>query len=148
MAWRNWTLVATVGSASLLMGALTFQAMGYAPCAMCLWQRWPHYAAVVIGLLALLAAWRPLTWLGAAALGITAGLGVYHTGVERDWWDGPSSCTGTGALDTGSLLSVDGPRLVMCDQVAWSLFGISMASWNAIFSAILVLIWLKAARTR
>ena len=40
----------------------------------------------------------------------------------------------------------DGPRLVMCDQVSWEFLTLSMASWNALFSLGLALIWLAAAR--
>jgi len=150
---RNFLVIlAASGSAALLAGAFLFQALGYAPCAMCLWQRWPHAAAIAIGAVALFVPGRLLPFLGAAAAATTAGIGVYHTGVERDWWEGPASCTGAGAglggLDGGDLLSMDGPALVLCDQVSWALMGISMASWNAIFSALLVVLWVMAARAR
>ena len=140
---RRAIIFATGGSAALLGGAFVFQLAGYPPCQMCFWQRWPHGAAIVIGLLALILGWRILAWLGALAAAVTAGIGIYHTGVERDWWEGPASCTGGGL--SGDLLSLDGPRLIMCDQVSWSLFGLSMASWNALFSIILVVIWVSAA---
>jgi disulfide bond formation protein DsbB len=32
----------------------------------------------------------------------------------------------------------------MCDQVAWQFAGLSMASWNAVFSALLVALWIGA----
>jgi disulfide bond formation protein DsbB len=44
--------------------------------------------------------------------------------------------------------ALDGPALVLCDQVSWAFLGLSMASWNAILSALLVLVWLRAARAR
>jgi disulfide bond formation protein DsbB len=139
-------LLAVLGSASLLGGAFLFQYFGYPPCAMCLWQRWPHAAAIVIGVVALAVQGRLLPALGALAGLTTAGIGIFHTGVERDWWEGPASCTGTGlgGLDANDLLSTEGPRLVMCDKVSWELFTISMPSWNAIFSLILVAIWVRA----
>ena len=136
-------------SVLLLGGAYVFEALGYAPCTMCYWQRWPHMAAIGIGVLALLIPARILGYLGALAALATAAIGVFHTGVERKWWEGPSSCTGTGGLDglSGSdLLSVEGSRLIMCDQVSWELFTLSMASWNAIFSLLAVWLWLVAAR--
>lgn len=138
-------LLAAGGSAALLAGAFLFQALGYPPCAMCHWQRWPHMAAVAFGVLALVFGGRALAWLGAAAVATTSGLGLYHTGVERDWWEGPASCTGTGGL-SGDLLALDGPRLVMCDQVSWAFAGLSMASWNALLSLGLVALWVLAAR--
>lgn len=139
-------LAAAGGSVLLLAGAFAFQAMGYLPCAMCWWQRWPHMAAVVIGVLALAVRGPALPTLGALAALSTALIGVFHTGVERNWWEGPASCTGNGGLDGGSLLSVEGPRLVMCDQVSWALWGISMPSWNALLSLVLVALWVMAAR--
>lgn len=141
-------LLAASGSLALLIGAFMFQALGYSPCAMCWWQRYPHAAAIAFGALALTTRGPVLPWLGAFAALTTAGLGVLHTGVERDWWDIQSSCTGgdMGGLSGADLLSMEVPRIVMCDQVAWDLFGISMASWNAIFSGALVILWLFAAR--
>ena len=147
---RNfWIMISAGGSAALLGGAYVFQALGYPPCAMCYWQRWPHMAAILIGLLALRFRGAILPVLGAFAALTTASIGVFHTGVERDWWEGPSSCTGGGGLDglSGSdLLAVEGPRVIMCDQVSWALFGLSMPSWNALFSFILVAGWIIAAR--
>ncbi|MDF1801667.1 disulfide bond formation protein B [Thalassovita sp.] len=150
MTFERKTLIslAAAGSAGLLGGAFVFQFLGYPPCELCLWQRWPHAAAIVIGVIALAAPAALWCWLGALAAAITGGLGVYHTGVERDWWEGPTSCTGTGGLNAGNLLSMDGPKLIMCDQVAWDLFGISMASWNALVSFGLMAVWIMAARAR
>lgn len=145
---RTLTGLATMGSTGLLGGAFFFQLLGFAPCAMCLWQRWPHGAAILIGLLALSMGNRALAWLGALAAATTAGLGAYHTGVERDWWEGPTSCTGSGGLDVSNLLAMDGPKLVLCDQVSWQFLTLSMASWNALLSAVLVVIWILAARAK
>ncbi|XDA99685.1 disulfide bond formation protein B [Sulfitobacter sp. LCG007] len=152
MTRHRLVLLATLGSAALLLGAFAFQHLGgYAPCKMCLWQRWPHAAAVLIGLAILAGAPRSLAWLGALAAAATALIGVYHAGVEWRWWPGPASCTG-GGLDLGGmsgadLLSTEGPSgLVMCDEIVWSLMGLSMAGWNALFSFVLVVIWLRAAR--
>lgn len=141
-------LAAAGGSIALLAGAFIFQALGYPPCAMCLWQRWPHVAAIAIGVVALAVSGRLLPLLGALAALTTAGIGLYHTGVERDWWEGPSSCTGSGlgGLDATDLLSTEGPRLVMCDQVSWELFTLSMASWNMLFSLAFAVLWIMAAR--
>jgi disulfide bond formation protein DsbB len=142
-------MLASFGSAAVLMGAFAFQAFGYAPCHLCLLQRWPHAAAVAIGMASLALGWRALPWLGAAAALTTAGLGLYHTGVERAWWEGPTTCT------SGSIAGVDPKALldqilaapiVRCDDVAWQMLGLSMASWNMLASLALALIWVAAAR--
>jgi disulfide bond formation protein DsbB len=142
-------ILAAIGSAALLVAAFTFQAVGYAPCHLCLLQRWPHAAAVLIGIVALALGWRLLPWLGAAAALTTAGLGLYHTGVERHWWQGPTTCT-SGSIEgvdpTDLLNQILAAPVVRCDEVAWQLMGISMASWNMLASLMLVLVWVAAAR--
>ena len=151
MTATRLSMIAAGGSVALLAGAFIFQHLGYAPCKMCIWQRWPHAAAVVIGALILATGMRALAWLGALAAAITSGIGFFHAGVEQSWWEGPSSCTGTGDglsnLSGAELLSTDiGEAIVMCDEIAWSLAGISMAGWNGILSLILVVFWVRAAR--
>lgn len=147
-------MTASAGSFLLLAGAWTFQAMGYAPCAMCIWQRYPHAIAIGIGLLVLIGLrFKGLYLLGAAAAALTAAIGLFHTGVERDWWEGPTSCTGSGldmsALSGSDLLSTDRPTsIVMCDEVAWEFMALSMASWNAVFSLLLAGLWVTAVLMR
>lgn len=143
-------VLAAAGSAALLTGAYVFQSLGYAPCKMCLWQRWPHMAAIALGLIAVVRPAWPVAALGALAALTTAGIGLFHTGVERAWWEGPASCSGGASLSGvsgGDLLSTDTlDRVVMCDEVSWSLLGLSMASWNAVLSLLLAGLWVAALR--
>ena len=143
-------LTAAGGSLALLIGAFSFQHLGgMAPCEMCLWQRWPHAAAVVIGALALAVSGRFLPLLGALAALTTAGIGIFHTGVERGWWQGPSTCSSgpVGDLTPQQLMDqIMAAPLVRCDEVAWEMFGLSMASWNAVASLLLAAIWIAAMR--
>lgn len=147
MTKSNLISLAAFGSFALLAGAFIFQFFGFAPCQMCLWQRYPHAVAVVIGLLALILTrfQIQLAILGALAALTTGAIGIYHTGVERDWWEGPSSCTGGGALNLTDPLSTDIAPIVMCDDVVWSLLGLSMASYNGLISLVLAGLWIKAA---
>jgi disulfide bond formation protein DsbB len=143
--------LATFGSAALLAGAFAFQYIGgLAPCQLCLWQRWPHAAAVLIGVLALALGWRVLALAGAAAALATAGIGAFHVGVEQKWWEGLASCTAGSikGISTADLLNPDVvvAAPVRCDEIAWQLAGVSMAGWNVIISLGLVMIWLVAAR--
>lgn len=141
-------LGAAAGSLSLLLGALAFQYIGgLAPCHLCLLQRWPHVAALVAAALLLIIPVRILALLGCASVLVSAGIGFYHTGVERAWWPGPDSCTapGTGNLAASDLLDrlLDTPP-VLCDQVAWEMLGLSMASWNVVLSLFLAWLWYRA----
>ncbi|MXQ07192.1 disulfide bond formation protein B [Alphaproteobacteria bacterium GH1-50] len=150
MTRKNTMLLAAGGSLALLLGAFFFQAIGYAPCKLCIWQRWPHGAAIAVGAIVLLTAPLVLWALaGALSAATSGGIGIYHTGVERGWWEGPSTCTGggnaLGGMSGADLLSLDVPvDIVMCDEVAWAFLGLSMASWNALASFALAALWLWA----
>lgn len=148
MTPRAFAVCAAAGSAALLGGAYVFQVMGYPPCQMCLWQRWPHAAAIVIGLAFFALGNRLLLWLGMLAALATSGIGLFHAGVERDWWDGPASCSSgdIGSLSVDDLLNkILAAPVVRCDEIAWQLMGISMAGWNAILSLALAALWFIAA---
>jgi disulfide bond formation protein DsbB len=132
-----WLLFAVSGS--LLLGALGFQYLGgMAPCEMCFWQRYAHLGVLGVAGLALLTGSRPLGWLGVLAMLGAAGLGLFHAGVEQDWWEGVTACTApvSAGMSTEAMLdSLMNAPLVRCDEIPWSLLGVSMAGWNAIVSA-------------
>ena len=148
-------LLATLGSVALLGGAFAFQYIGgMAPCQLCLWQRWPHAAAIGLGTVALLAPGlsRLLSVLGAAAALTSAGIAAFHTGVERKWWEGLTSCS-SGSIRGVPVTDLLDPTVavaapVRCDAVAWQMLGLSMASWNMLASLALVAVWLISARRR
>jgi len=145
MSPRNSTQIALMlGTVSLvlILGALGFEYIGgYPPCEMCMWQRYPHFAAIVVGLGGGLllqtgilpqSLARPVAILTVLLLAITGAIGVYHAGVEWQMWAGPRACTGTAFQITGKLdLNA---HVVSCDHAAWRLAGISMAGYNALIS--------------
>lgn len=154
MSARLLVALATLGSAALLAGAYAFQYIGgLQPCHLCWLQRYPHMAAVAIGLVVLIlpasTLTRVLTWAGGAAALTTAAYGAYHTGVERHWWEGPATCTSgsvSGMSAKELLAQIQAAPVVQCDQVVWDMWGLSMASWNMLASLLLVALWILAAR--
>ena len=138
------------GSLALLLGAFAFQHLGgLAPCKMCIWQRFPHVIAIALGALFFFVPSSILLGLGALAALTTAGIGAYHVGVEQKWWEGPATCTGgdVSTLNADDLFNqIMAAPLVRCDDIAWSLGGISMAGWNAIISLLLAAFWITAIK--
>ncbi|WGF87917.1 disulfide bond formation protein B [Marinivivus vitaminiproducens] len=125
-----------LGSAALLLGALGFQYLGgLAPCPLCVWQRVPHAVVIVLLLSSFFRlSTRLALALAALALLVGAGIAGYHVGVEQGLLT--SSCDGgLGATSLEDLraqvMAQSGPA---CSQVAWSLFGVSMAGWNLVAS--------------
>jgi disulfide bond formation protein DsbB len=151
-----YIIAAAAGSLALMLGAFAFQNIGgMAPCKLCIWQRYPHVIAILLGLLALTfenAKLRTLLILaGAVSTATTAVIGIYHAGVEQGIFEGPTSCT-SGSIDKLSaddlLNQIMSAPMVRCDDIPWQLVGISMAGWNAIISLVLCALWLMALKRR
>ena len=132
-------LVALLVPALLLGGAYVSQyGFGLFPCEMCWWQRYPHFAALVLALLAFVLPRqaRMLVMLAALAIAVSGFIGLFHAGVEYKWWQGFTSCSSLVKLDGGNPLDaiMNKAPLVSCDQPQWTLFGISLAGFNFLFS--------------
>ena len=150
MTRKSLMLLAAAGSAGLLIAALGFQYLGdMPPCKLCYWQRYGHGGAVAAGLVALLVPMALVALLGAAAVFSSAAIGLYHTGVERAWWQGPTTCSAqpvTGLSADEAIAAIMNAPVVRCDEVPWEMLGLSMASWNALAALALTLIWIAAFR--
>jgi disulfide bond formation protein DsbB len=153
-------LVALLVPALLLNGAYDFQYFpqafglphGLFPCEMCWWQRYPHFAAIALVLLDYAFVRRPpvsrlFVLLAAASILVSGLIGVFHAGVEYHWWQGLTHCTSNSTL-TGShgdmLHDLMATPLIRCDTAQWTLWGVSLAGWNALFScaAAILILWL------
>lgn len=142
-----WVVVA---SALTLATAHGFEHIGgLRPCPLCLEQRGAYWMAIGFGLAAAVLYRRggveetvvPRLLVAGMTLALAYGayLAGFHTGVEQGWWEGPASCTSTGVRTLEEMLQ-DGPDdIVMCDEIPWALFGISMAGYNFLIALALTL---------
>jgi disulfide bond formation protein DsbB len=139
-------LAVLVIAAATIAGAWFFQlVLEILPCPLCLEQRYAYYAIIPLAALVALAAARGapravliagLVIIALAALG-NAGLGTYHAGVEWQFWQGPTDCTGpVGNLGSaGTLLQrLDTVKVIRCDEVQWRFLGLSLAGYNVLIS--------------
>jgi disulfide bond formation protein DsbB len=144
--------------AALLAGAFGSEIWGgLFPCKMCWWQRYAHMAALAFAIVAILAGRVPdrgrnFVWLAALAIAASGAIGFYHAGVELDYFEGFTECTApAGGGSAADILKavLDAP-MVRCDDIQWSLFGFSMAGWNAILSlgSALTILWLSFKKPR
>ena len=137
-------LALTLLSAGALAAAMLSQYFGgLQPCVLCVYQRLPHFLGVVLGLSSFFVAGKQRRILvGLAGLTWLAGAGIagFHVGVEQHWWAGTSAC-GAAAGPAPSLEALTAQILAApvarCDQVPWSLFGLSMAGQNLVISLFL-----------
>jgi disulfide bond formation protein DsbB len=139
---RQAALAIALVAAATIGGALVFQHVwGYQPCKLCLEQRNPYYVAIPLALVAAVVPgrWaRAGLWLLALVFIVSAGFGVYHSGVEWGFWAGPSDCgggSGASAGNVGDFLSqLQTTRVVSCTEAAWRFLGLSLAGWNVVIS--------------
>lgn len=140
-----WPLLTLLVSGGLLAGAHAFETFGHLrPCPMCLDQRNMHWGVVVVSaLMFIVVRVRPNLARAAAivcglALAAAAYAALNHVAVEQHWV--PATCDARINLNNIKPWSLDGPvEAPHCDEIAWAMFGISMAGYNAIISALAML---------
>jgi disulfide bond formation protein DsbB len=146
-------LVILAAVASLAVAFASQYWGGLQPCVLCIYQRYPYGVIIALGVVGLLVAGKP-NWLrivlvlaGLVFL-LDAGIAFFHVGVEQKWWQGTAACgttfdPGLSAEELKELL-LNQP-MIRCDEIPWSLFGISMAGYNFIYAAMGGLMTLMAA---
>ena len=147
--------IVLVIAAATILTAFGFEHIGgYAPCPLCLEERYAYYFAVPAAALALLLARREQTGFArilllatALAFLANAALAVFHTGVEWKWWPGPTECTGAFDLIWGEHGVVDTP-VIRCDEASFRFLGLSFAGWDALVSSFLALLAFVGAAQR
>lgn len=152
------SLLAGLVALVVILAALVLQyGFGYAPCPLCLQQRWPYYVGAPIAiLLGLFGGNLPpkvmaaLLVLLAALFAYGCALGVYQAGAEWNFWLGPSNCSagnsGGNPADVGGLLdAINSSTVVSCTNPRLRILGVSLAGWNAVVMAVLVVVALYGA---
>jgi disulfide bond formation protein DsbB len=155
----NRRLPLLVVAASLAALAVAFASQywgGLQPCILCVYQRYPYGVAAALGIVGMIVAARPawlrtMLLLAGVAFLVDAGIAAFHVGVEQGWWRGTAACGSTLdlSLSPEELASalLDQP-VARCDEVAWSLFGVSMAGYNFLYAAALAVVTLLFALRR
>lgn len=140
-------ILLSIALATIAVAHAFEQLGGYAPCPLCLQERYAYYFAVPAAVVAFFAArgeafgfTRIVLVLIAIGFLINTGLGVYHAGIEWKWWEGPVTCAGAAEIgfgEGGLAAELETTRVIRCDEAPWHFFGLSFAGWNAVLSALL-----------
>ena len=152
--WHRYVPIVLLLIAFTALGSAYTAEFAYSlePCVLCIYQRIPFAVIGVLGVLAYLfkdrMAMVVLTALAGIVLFIGAGIASYHVGVEQHWWASVASCGGAPdqalSIKQFQALLQQKPEKA-CGEVDWTILGISMASYNAVFSGVLGLGGLWAA---
>ena len=154
-------LFRSLAAAAPAFARLSETLWGLAPCELCLWQRWPYWAATVFALaaVALPRARRPLFVLAGAAVLASGAVAAFHLGVEAGWWPSPlAGCQAAARPPSGAgiedlLRSLPSAPAKPCDAPTYLVPGLplSMAGMNLLYALGLggfVLIWAMRGATR
>lgn len=132
-------------------------ALGYVPCMLCLWERWPYYLglSLLISGLVLLRGPRAIHLprlamvLGVIFLGSMV-LGAYHAGVEWKWFPAPDCGGRIGGAEMSLEAfrkSLNTARVVLCNEAPMRILGLSFAGWNAVVSAVIAGLCWRVAKS-
>jgi disulfide bond formation protein DsbB len=134
-----------ISAAALGFAFFMQYARGLDPCHLCILQRWPYGLTALLGLAGALFALRGRARLGGTLVLVCAlvflgeaGLAFYHVGVERHWWVSAfESCTISFPKGGDLMAQIMARPPARCDEIAWTLLGLSMAGWNMILALVL-----------
>jgi disulfide bond formation protein DsbB len=142
--------------AAALVGEHVFAIVG---CALCQYQRIPYGATTAIAVIALVLrpspARRRILFAACATL-FAAGcaIALYQSGMQQGWWDQPGVCEAA-LPNADALIDLRSarPARPACKEIDWSLFGLSLATLNALYSGALaagcaVLLWCQPTPPR
>ena len=154
LSLRHVVLISgAISALSLIMALIGQYGFDLHPCVLCIYQRIPFIFIVALSGLSLLLkhnrAHLGLAIMTGLAFIINAGIAFFHTGVERKWWEGLSSCGGelpkNPTLEQLREAILNAP-VARCDEIPFELFGLSMANYNVllcVFMAAFVLLYIK-----
>tara|TARA_Y100000590_G_scaffold469701_1_gene659178 strand:+ start:5714 stop:6193 length:480 start_codon:yes stop_codon:yes gene_type:complete len=114
------------------------------PCEMCLYQRYTYYILIILSMIfLLLKKYNSQTFYLLAELILIIGLiiSLWHFGIENSWLQGPSGCSSSIANMSGiSELrqQILNAPIINCNEINWSVLGISITVYNAILQFVLL----------
>jgi len=144
---RYWGIIffflCVVAISSALIAEYFFHIL---PCQMCLNQRYPYYFIISIFIVFYFISKTPNIWLYILSeLAVLYGLfySVWHVGIEQNLLTGPSSCSRKleKANSVGDLKEqIFNQSIINCNEISWSMFGLSAATLNSLLLFFLLLI--------
>lgn len=133
--------------------------LGFDPCILCLYQRIPYAVILLLSIIAIIfpkLEYKSLLGISFALI-IGAGISIYHTGIEKHWWDPTSKCIASVKIGENTsyqdfLLQLNSMPIGDCSKPAFHILSLSLAEMNIIVNfilfAILVKLLKKHAKTK
>ena len=140
---KFYIIIFTLSFFSLAAAFYIEYILGFKPCILCVYQRIPYAIALLISLTVFFVGNRNILLI---ILGLTFLAGIllsgYHVSIEKGFIEPIFSCTGENikALDKEKILKSLNNIKPDCNDVDFSIFGISLATLNFIISFVLTIV--------
>ena len=146
MIKKNIYKISLLLSSFMLLSAFYLEYFhGALPCDLCITQRWFHAMIISYCLLSIfildkflnamtfLLIGLAFTWLASSIAGL------YHFGIEMNYWKGPDDCSSNIDFSKDALTFLLNKSPIKCDEVMFKILGLSLAGWNALLSFLMSL---------
>ena len=147
--YLNHISLGAISLSMILFVLISEYVFGFAPCSLCLIQRYPHMLVAITSVWLIFFRTHNffLYPVNTLVIALSIILASYHVGVEQNVFQGPQSCSSSNLSLVGEksaealLKEILNTSVVRCNEVAWSFMGLSMATWNLILSIALFIGW-------
>ena len=147
--YLNHISLGAISLSMILFVLISEYVFGFAPCSLCLIQRYPHMLVAITSLWLIFFRTHNffLYPVNTLVMALSIILASYHVGVEQSIFQGPQSCSSSNLSLVSEksaetlLKEILNTSVVRCNEVIWSFMGLSMATWNLILSMALFIGW-------
>jgi disulfide bond formation protein DsbB len=146
MTNNNIYKISLLASSLMLLSAFYLEYFqGALPCDLCITQRWFHGLIITYSLISIFILEKfinvkifilivlSFTWLASAIAGL------YHFGIEMNFWSGPDDCSSNIDFSKDLLTYLLNKSPIKCDEIMFKILGLSLAGWNALLSFLMSL---------
>ena len=145
----NHISLGAISFSMILFALISEYVFGFAPCSLCLIQRYPHILVAVTSVWLIFFRTHNvfLYPVNTLVMALSIILASYHVGVEQSIFQGPQSCSSSNLPLVSEksaealLKEILNTSAIRCNEVTWSFMGLSMATWNLILSIALFIGW-------
>ena len=147
--YLNHISLGAISLSMILFVLMSEYLFGFAPCSLCLIQRYPHIFVAITSVWLIFFRTHNfyLYPVNTLVMALSIILASYHVGVEQSIFQGPQSCSSSNLSLVSEksaealLKEILNTSAVRCNEVTWSFMGLSMATWNLILSIALFIGW-------
>jgi disulfide bond formation protein DsbB len=147
--YLNHISLGAISLSMILFVLISEYVFGFAPCSLCLIQRYPHMLIAITSIWLIFFRTHNffLYPVNTLVMALSIILASYHVGVEQSIFQGPQSCSSSNLSLVSEksaealLKEILNTSVIRCNEVTWSFMGLSMATWNLILSIALFIGW-------